>query len=53
MIIEVAYCEDCGNDSPWRAAPEANNGSPGCRSVGVLAGEQVRTNLETKRTRKV
>ena len=34
MTIEVAYCERCGSDSPWRIARQANRGRPGCPSCG-------------------
>jgi predicted RNA-binding Zn-ribbon protein involved in translation (DUF1610 family) len=34
MIIEVAYCENCGNESPWRTARQAKKGLPGCPTCG-------------------
>jgi predicted Zn-ribbon and HTH transcriptional regulator len=34
LIIEVAYCERCGHDSPWRVARQANRGLPGCPVCG-------------------
>jgi NAD-dependent SIR2 family protein deacetylase len=34
MIIEVAYCEDCEKDSPWRVARQANKGLPECPLCG-------------------
>jgi transcription elongation factor Elf1 len=34
MIIEVAYCERCGQDTPWRIARQAYRGLPGCPLCG-------------------
>jgi len=34
VLIEVAYCEDCQNDEPWRIARQANKGLPGCSLCG-------------------
>ena len=34
MIIEVALCERCGGDSPWRVASRAYRGLPGCTTCG-------------------
>lgn len=52
MTIEVALCERCGSDSPWRIARQAHRGRPGCPTCGseqISRAEREQTPAEIER----